>query len=133
MALTWTTKPRAYDWCRMHMEEPAEPAYTHTHTLPKPSVPELRKDREHPIIVTEYLSECRRDTPTWKQMPGRMLRHVDHRIGHATYCPAHGKMDSDLAVWLDGKKFCQRCYASALERIGVHQLVDKPPAAVKKW
>ena len=34
-----------------------------------------RKDRERPICVTEYMAECRRDTPTWKQWPARMLRH----------------------------------------------------------
>ena len=33
-----------------------------------------RKDRTHPTIVTEYLSECRRDTEPWK-MKHRMLRH----------------------------------------------------------
>lgn len=35
----------------------------------------FRKDRSHPISVTEYMSECRRSTPTWKQWPARMLRH----------------------------------------------------------
>ena len=90
----------AHDWWRMHMEEPAEPAYTHTHTLPVPSVPKL-------------------------------------------YCPAHGKMGSSDTpgrkdfhvepVYLADKVFCPKCFASALERIGVHQLVDKPPATVKKW
>ena len=34
-----------------------------------------RKDRQHPIVVTEYLTECQRPTDNWKQMPGRMLRH----------------------------------------------------------
>ena len=34
-----------------------------------------RKDRNHPTIVTEYLSECRRETPPWKSHPRRMLRH----------------------------------------------------------
>jgi phage recombination protein Bet len=33
-----------------------------------------RKDRSKPIIVTEVLSECRRNTEPWK-MPFRMLRH----------------------------------------------------------
>lgn len=33
-----------------------------------------RKDRTHPICVTEYLSECRRNTEPWK-MEHRMLRH----------------------------------------------------------
>lgn len=35
-----------------------------------------RKDRKHPIKVTEYFSECRRDnTQPWKSHPKRMLRH----------------------------------------------------------
>lgn len=34
-----------------------------------------RKDRQHPVEVTEYMSECRRDTDTWKRWPARMLRH----------------------------------------------------------
>ena len=33
------------------------------------------KDREHPVRVTEYLEECRRNTEPWKTMPRRMLRH----------------------------------------------------------
>lgn len=33
-----------------------------------------RKDRNRPIKVTEYLSECRRNTEPWK-MENRMLRH----------------------------------------------------------
>jgi phage recombination protein Bet len=33
------------------------------------------KGREHPVRVTEYMTECQRPTPTWKQMPHRMLRH----------------------------------------------------------
>ena len=34
-----------------------------------------RKDRGHPTVVTEYLAECKRDTPAWKSHPKRMLRH----------------------------------------------------------
>ena len=33
-----------------------------------------RKDRSRPVVVTEVLSECRRNTDAWK-MPFRMLRH----------------------------------------------------------
>lgn len=33
-----------------------------------------RKDRGHPVVVTEYLSECIRSTDPWK-MQHRMLRH----------------------------------------------------------
>lgn len=35
----------------------------------------FRKGRGHPVEVTEYMSECRRNTETWKQWPARMLRH----------------------------------------------------------
>lgn len=34
-----------------------------------------RKDRAHPIAVTEYLSECKRGTGPWGSHPRRMLRH----------------------------------------------------------
>lgn len=34
-----------------------------------------RKDRSRPVSVTEYMSECRRDTDTWRKWPARMLRH----------------------------------------------------------
>lgn len=34
-----------------------------------------RKDRKHPVAVTEYMSECKRDTGPWKSHPRRMLRH----------------------------------------------------------
>lgn len=34
-----------------------------------------RKDRSHPTRITEYLSECYKDTAPWKSHPKRMLRH----------------------------------------------------------
>lgn len=34
-----------------------------------------RKDRSRPIIVTEYMGECQRNTQPWKSHPKRMLRH----------------------------------------------------------
>jgi phage recombination protein Bet len=35
----------------------------------------FRKDRAHPVSVTEYLSECQRNTGPWSSHPRRMLRH----------------------------------------------------------
>jgi phage recombination protein Bet len=32
-----------------------------------------RKDRNHPVTATEYLTECKRNTEPWNQMPVRML------------------------------------------------------------
>ena len=34
-----------------------------------------RKDRGRAVEVTEYLDECRRNTPPWNNQPVRMLRH----------------------------------------------------------
>lgn len=34
-----------------------------------------RKDRAHPIVVTEYLLECKQPSPAWSSHPKRMLRH----------------------------------------------------------
>lgn len=34
-----------------------------------------RKDRTHPVVVTEYMAECRRSTQPWQSHPKRMLRH----------------------------------------------------------
>jgi phage recombination protein Bet len=34
-----------------------------------------RKDRSHPICVTEYMSECKRNTEPWNKWEIRMLRH----------------------------------------------------------
>lgn len=34
-----------------------------------------RKDRSHPIKVTEWMSECKRNTGPWNSHPKRMLRH----------------------------------------------------------
>lgn len=34
-----------------------------------------RKDRSHPVRVTEFLAECKRGTGPWQSHPRRMLRH----------------------------------------------------------
>lgn len=34
-----------------------------------------RKDRDKPVKVIEYMSECKRDTDPWKRTGSRMLRH----------------------------------------------------------
>jgi len=34
-----------------------------------------RKDRSHPTVLTEYMSECRRQSIPWQVTPRRMLRH----------------------------------------------------------
>ena len=33
------------------------------------------KERSHPVVVTEYYAECKRNSGPWQTMPRRMLRH----------------------------------------------------------
>jgi phage recombination protein Bet len=33
------------------------------------------KDRAHPVVITEYFEECKRETDPWRTMPRRMLRN----------------------------------------------------------
>lgn len=35
----------------------------------------FKKNTKHPIVVTEYMAECARQTEPWKKWPARMLRH----------------------------------------------------------
>lgn len=74
----------------------------------------FRKGRAHPVEVTEYMGECLRPTPTWKQWPARMLRHKA-AIQAARYAFGFaGIMEPDEA-----------------ERIGDVRLVEEgPPGAV---
>ena len=54
-----------------------------------------RSDLDVPVKVTEYMAECRGDSPAWKKTPARMLRHraltqaVRYGVGFA------GVMDRD--------------------------------------
>ncbi|MBY6104980.1 recombinase RecT [Ferrimonas balearica] len=34
-----------------------------------------RKDWDNPVVVTEYMAECKRNTGPWKQYPLRMIKH----------------------------------------------------------
>lgn len=85
-----------------------------------------RKDRGHPTIATEYMSECKRNTGPWGSHPMRMLRHkaliqaarlafgfsgiFDHdeaerivsaRVGPATYAKA-SPLDAVVVPQSDG-------------------------------
>ena len=33
------------------------------------------RDRSQPVVETEFLSECRKNTDIWKRMPNRMMKH----------------------------------------------------------
>lgn len=63
----------------------------------------FRKDRSHPIVVAEYLDECKRPTDPWK-MAHRMLRHkaviqcARYAFGFAgIYDPDEGEKIAEIA------------------------------------
>jgi len=68
-------------WARIINEHPAFDGVefaTDWHPNGKPDAVTCtiwRKDRTRQISVTEYFSECVRDTDPWKKSPARMLRH----------------------------------------------------------
>lgn len=63
-----------------------------------------RKDRTMPVVVTEYMIECFRNTEPWRNMPSRMLRHKA-LIQTARYCfGLSGIVDEDEANDIAGNK-----------------------------
>lgn len=61
-----------------------------------------RKDRAHPTVVTEYLSECKRNTQPWNSHPKRMLRHKALIQGARMAFGFAGIYDSDEAARVVG-------------------------------
>lgn len=62
-------------WSRIINEHPAFDGMSFEQTPDSCTCTIYRKDRKHPIQVTEYLNECKRNTDTWRSHPKRMLRH----------------------------------------------------------
>ena len=63
-----------------------------------------RKDRAHPTVVTEYLSECKRNTQPWNSHPKRMLRHKALIQGARMAFGFAGIYDSDEAARIAGQE-----------------------------
>src|SRR4029434_1523006 len=80
-----------------------------------------RKDRRHPIVVTEYLSECRRNTEPWK-MVHRMMRHkATMQCGRYAFGFA-GIHDDDEAQDILGRGEVRRSVN-----------VSQPVSSVERW
>lgn len=64
-----------------------------------------RKDRRIPTVVTEYLSECKRNTGPWGQSPIRMLRHRAFIQCARVAFSISGVMDEEDAARMPGAAF----------------------------
>ena len=62
-------------WARIINEHPEFDGMEFEQDEEKCTCRMFRKDRGHPVAVTEYLSECKRPTDPWNTHPKRMLRH----------------------------------------------------------
>lgn len=62
-------------WARIINEHPQFDGMDFEQDDEKCTCTMYRKDRAHPIAVTEYFAECRRQTDPWTTHPKRMLRH----------------------------------------------------------
>ena len=89
-------------WIKMVNQHPQmdgldfEWGYSTTGELESCTAIYYRKDRSRPIRVTEYLSECKRNTEPWK-MESRMLRHKALIQGARVAFGFSGIMDEDEA------------------------------------
>lgn len=86
-----------------------------------------RKDRAHPIEVTEYLDECRGESPAWKKTPARMLRHrAMMQCARYAYGIA-GVMDRDeYDQWQD------KTHAPALQVVSEADMPTRKSSAASK-
>ncbi len=62
-------------WARIINEHPQFDGMEFEQTDESCTCVVYRKDRRHPIKVTEYMAECKRETGPWQSHPRRMLRH----------------------------------------------------------
>jgi phage recombination protein Bet len=56
-----------------------------------------RKDRQHPVVIREFIDECFRSTGPWESHTKRMLRHKALIQGYRTAFGFHGIYDQDEA------------------------------------
>lgn len=62
-------------WARIINEHPAFDGMDFTQDETSCTCRIYRKDRAHPIEITEYMAECKRTVGPWQSHPKRMLRH----------------------------------------------------------
>jgi phage recombination protein Bet len=91
-----------------------------------------RKDRAHPIELTEYMSECRRPTETWNRWPARMLRHKV-LIQCARYAfGLSGIVEPDELERMNDDGTMERKKPSMLKKLAQTEPIEEPMAAPKK-
>jgi len=112
-------------WARIINTHPQFDGMDFEHDVGECTCVIYRKDRSHPIRVTEYMAECERPTGPWKSHPRRMLRHKA-MIQCARLAFGYGGIyDQDEA---------ERIVESEVRDMGPAEVVSKPaPAALPDY
>lgn len=79
--------------CEFHHHDPTDPT-----TLFSATARLWKKGWDHPLEVTEYLSECKRNSPPWNSQPHRMLRHRAIAQAARIACGFSGVYHEDEAI-----------------------------------
>lgn len=91
-----------------------------------------KKGIEHPVQVTEYMSECKRNTDPWKQWPARMLRHKAAIQGGRYAFGISGIIDPDEAERYQDTGAIDMGEAKRIEFVTEQDIEDIKQAASEK-
>ena len=92
-----------------------------------------KKDILHPIQVTEYMSECRRDTEPWRKWPARMLRHKSTIQAGRYAFGLSGIVDPDEAERYEEQSVIDMGKAEQVEEVLPEYPQEKFIANYSKW
>ena len=81
--------------CEFHHHDEADPS-----TLYAATAKLWKKGWEQPLEVTEYLAECKRNSPPWNSQPHRMMRHRAIAQAVRIACGFSGVYTEDEAIMM---------------------------------
>ena len=92
-----------------------------------------RKDREHPVVVREYLDECYRKTGPWQSHTKRMLRHKALIQGYRVAFGFHGIYDPDEAEGFGETEYVMPEHKPVASRVAERLGVQQEEAEEAEW
>ena len=91
-----------------------------------------RKDRSHPVRVSEWLDECQGDTEPWRKWPRRMLRHKALIQAARIAFGFSGIYDADEARRIEEATATQVAVLDTGRRSAAAEIADRPQPALPK-
>jgi phage recombination protein Bet len=100
------------------------------------------KDRAHPVTITEYFSECQRNTDPWNQMPRRMMRNKAIIQGIRVAFGVGGIHDEDEAAEIAAApeprnvtpaQAKRNPFAKSVPKLEASPAIDAAPEPEQEW